>query len=57
MARDGCDRDEAQRRVRAQMPIEEKRTLADHIIDNSGTREETEHQVRALYAALTATAA
>jgi dephospho-CoA kinase len=52
VARDGCDRDEAVRRVRAQMPIEEKRAAADHVIDNSGTLEDTERQVRALFARL-----
>ena len=56
MERDGCDREEALRRIQAQMPIEEKRALADHIIDNSGSREDTERQVRALYAELTAAA-
>ena len=49
MARDGSEREEALRRVRAQLPIEEKRRLADHVIDNSGSLEETERQVRALY--------
>ena len=48
LARDGCSREEALRRVRAQMPIEEKRALADHVIDNSGSRDETAHQVREL---------
>ncbi len=52
MARDDCDEDEARRRIAAQMPIDEKRALADHIIDNSGTLEQTEAQVRALYATL-----
>jgi dephospho-CoA kinase len=52
IARDGCDRDEALRRIRAQMPIEDKRALADHVIDNSGTLEDTERQVRALFARL-----
>ena len=52
IARDGCARGEAVRRVRAQMSIEEKRALADHVIDNSGTLEDTERQVRALFARL-----
>ena len=53
MKRDGCDREEALRRIHAQLSIEEKRTLADHIIDNSGARAATERQVRALYEILT----
>src|SRR5262245_53748944 len=48
VAREGYDRDEALRRVRAQMPIEEKRPLADFVIDNSGELAETERQVREL---------
>jgi dephospho-CoA kinase len=49
VARDGRGRDEALRRVRAQMPIEEKRELADFVIDNSGSLADTERQVRELY--------
>jgi len=49
VARDACERGEAERRVRAQMPLDEKRVLADHVIDNSGSREETEARVRALW--------
>ena len=54
MARDGCDADEVERRVASQMPLDEKRALADHVIDNSGSLEETERQVRELYRELTA---
>jgi dephospho-CoA kinase len=54
VAREGYSRDEALRRVRAQMPIEEKRALADHVIDNSGSLAETERQVRELYERLAA---
>jgi dephospho-CoA kinase len=36
------------RRIGAQLPIEEKRALADHVIDNTGPVEETERQVRQL---------
>jgi len=54
MKRDGCSREEAVRRVEAQLPIEEKRAMADHVIDNSGALEETEAQVRALYERLVA---
>lgn len=56
MRRDGRDRDEALRRIRAQMPLDEKRRLADHVIDNSGSLEDTERQVRALYRQLVAEA-
>lgn len=54
MARDGCDREEARWRIAAQLPIEEKRRMADVVIDNSGTPEATEAQVRALYRELAA---
>jgi dephospho-CoA kinase len=53
MARDGSSREHATQRIRAQLSIEEKRKLADHVIDNSGTLEDTERQVRELYAELT----
>ncbi|MFD0698675.1 dephospho-CoA kinase [Paenibacillus sp. GCM10027628] len=39
--RDGLTEVSAQERLAAQMSIEEKRELADIVIDNSGTREET----------------
>ncbi len=57
IARDGCTREEALQRMRAQMPLDEKRDLADHVIDNSGSLEDTERQVRALFAELTEAAA
>jgi dephospho-CoA kinase len=53
LSRDGHTRDEAERRIAAQMPLDEKRSLADHVIDNSGSLAETERQVRALYEELT----
>jgi len=56
MARDGCSREAAEARVAAQMPIDDKRALADHVIDNSGSLEETERQVDALWRTLTAEA-
>jgi dephospho-CoA kinase len=34
------------------MPIEEKKALADHVIDNTGSLEETEAQVNEVYAQL-----
>lgn len=54
MARDGISREQAEQRMAAQMPLDEKRRLADIVIDNSGSLEETERQVRAAYAALLA---
>jgi dephospho-CoA kinase len=53
VARDGCTEEEAQRRIDAQMPIDEKKQLADFVIDNSGSFEQTEQQVRALFEKLT----
>ncbi|AEI39868.1 dephospho-CoA kinase [Paenibacillus mucilaginosus] len=46
MKRDGIDEEAAVRRLQAQWDIEEKRRLADVLIDNSGTLEETELQVQ-----------
>jgi dephospho-CoA kinase len=46
MARDGLNREEAQRRIAAQMPMAEKRGFGKVVIDNSGSLEETEQQVR-----------
>jgi dephospho-CoA kinase len=52
VSRDGFTQDEAQRRIRAQMPIDEKRAMADHVIDNSGTLEATRKQVAELFRVL-----
>jgi dephospho-CoA kinase len=56
LARDGATPEHALERIRAQLPIEEKRKLADHVIDNSGSLADTERQVRELYTKLTAAA-
>ncbi|TLS48422.1 dephospho-CoA kinase [Paenibacillus antri] len=53
MARDGMSREDAERRIDAQMPIEEKRKRADVVIDNSGSLAETERQVEAYVAGKT----
>ncbi|HVQ35276.1 MAG TPA: dephospho-CoA kinase [Candidatus Bathyarchaeia archaeon] len=42
----GMREDEARRRIAAQAPVEEKLAVADVVIDNGGTLEETEAQVR-----------
>ncbi len=47
--RDGCDREAALRRIRAQLPIEDKKALADVVLDNSGSLEETERQTQEFY--------
>ena len=52
VARDACPREEAERRVAAQMPLDAKRSLADHVLDNSGSRSETEAAVAALFPVL-----
>ncbi|ALS20891.1 MULTISPECIES: dephospho-CoA kinase [Paenibacillus] len=45
MKRDGLTEEQANKRLDAQMPIEKKKELADIVIDNSGTIEETEQQI------------
>jgi dephospho-CoA kinase len=44
----GLTREQAQLRISSQMPAEEKRALADEVIDCSGSMEETERQVKNL---------
>jgi dephospho-CoA kinase len=41
----GLSQEQARQRVAAQMPVEEKRRVADDLIDCSGSLEETERQV------------
>jgi dephospho-CoA kinase len=52
MARDGMSQEEARGRIATQMPVADKAALADHVIDNSGSRAETERQVREVYGKL-----
>jgi dephospho-CoA kinase len=47
--RDRFTPDEAARRLASQMPLDEKRRRADHIIDNTRTPAETRRQVAALF--------
>ena len=54
VTRDGFSEAEARARIASQMSIAEKAKRADYVIDNSGTREETERQVRAIHGALLA---
>ncbi|MBZ5644574.1 MAG: dephospho-CoA kinase [Acidobacteriia bacterium] len=48
----GLTVEQARQRIAAQMPVEEKRRLADEEIDCSGSLERTREQVAALYAKL-----
>jgi dephospho-CoA kinase len=48
----GLSAEDAKRRIAAQMPIDEKRRLADEVIDCSGTIKETERQVEIVLARL-----
>ena len=52
MARDHLSEEEASGRMATQMPVAEKAKLADFVIDNSGSRAETERQVREVYGKL-----
>ncbi|XP_054252463.1 dephospho-CoA kinase domain-containing protein [Indicator indicator] len=54
MRRNGLGRAEAEARLAAQLPLEEKRRLASCVIDNSGEREATRRQVLRLHARLEA---
>ena len=48
MARNGLSAIEAQQRIEAQWPLERKRQLADHVIDNSGDAESWKEQIQHL---------
>lgn len=52
MTRSGLSREEAEKRVRAQLPVEEKLKYADYVIDTSGTIEETLAQTEKVYQSL-----
>ncbi len=54
VARDGIDEADARRRIESQMPVADKARLADHVIDNSGARADTERQVREVHRRLLA---
>ncbi len=53
-ARDGSTEEVARGRTASQMPLAVKALAGDYVIDNSGTREETEARVREVYRALLA---
>jgi dephospho-CoA kinase len=52
MERDGVSREEVLNRLSRQMPLEDKVKYADFVIDTSGSKENTLHQVRTLYDSL-----
>ena len=49
MVKTGVSREEAERRIQAQMPVEEKRRRADFQIDCSGTQDQSRIQAEAVY--------
>jgi len=49
MSKTGLSRQEAEQRIAAQMPVDQKLRLADYEIDSSGSLEKTRAQVEALY--------
>ncbi|MBK8480131.1 MAG: dephospho-CoA kinase [Proteobacteria bacterium] len=55
--RDGLGAGAAAARLAAQLPQQQKRALADFVIDNSGARRATRRQVRALWTAIEAATA
>ena len=52
MARGGLTREEAERRIAAQMPQEEKKKYADFLIETSGDFEDTRAQIEVVYGQL-----
>jgi dephospho-CoA kinase len=52
MARDGSAEADARARIKSQMPVAEKAKRAHYVIDNSGSRADTERQVRHVHHAL-----
>lgn len=51
-ARDGTGAEAARARIASQLPLADKLAVATHVIDNSGTPEETRRQVENLWRAL-----
>lgn len=52
MSRSQFTREEVLDRMRRQMPLDEKRKLADYVIDTSGSKEDTLAQTRTVYNSL-----
>ena len=53
-AKSGAPAEDIERRMAAQMPGDEKKRMADYVIDTSGTLEETQRQVEEVFATLQA---
>jgi dephospho-CoA kinase len=49
LARDGCSEAEARARIRSQMPLEQKRKLATHVLENDGTVADLAHALRTVW--------
>lgn len=49
MKRNGYTKEEALLRIHSQIPVDKKKSLAQQVIDNSGTLEDTKEQVRSLW--------
>ncbi|WP_270445812.1 dephospho-CoA kinase [Anaeroglobus sp. AF13-6AC] len=49
MKRNGYTKEEALLRIHSQIPVDKKKALAQQVIDNSGTLEDTKEQVRSLW--------
>ena len=49
MSRDGLERAAALARISSQMPMEQKKALGQVVVDNSGSKEELEAQVKRLW--------
>lgn len=52
MWRNGYTKEEALLRIHSQIPVDKKKALAQQVIDNSGTLEDTKEQVRSLWKTL-----
>jgi len=46
--RDGISEEEVDKRLKAQIPIDEKRTLSDYVVDNEGSLDNARDQVRGI---------